>query len=111
MTTDSTDNPPGASRSWSKLAQEASREKALEDFDIRVSLRAQLESIPQSDWEERSKETLLWDDLQALYEMFWLRISLAGAVAVSAALLILGAQALREIEDLLYFNGPFPLPL
>lgn len=110
MTTDSTDKPSESHRLWSRLTREASSEVAHDDLDIRIPLRLRLESTSQWEVVEASAEPLLWEDLLALSGLRWLRISLIGATGASATLLVVGARALLEIGDLVYFNGPLQLP-
>lgn len=110
MTTDSTDTSPESRRSWSQLVREASSEEVPEEIDIRVPLRAQLEATSGTITEELGGTMILWDDLLALSRLRGLRFSLVGAAGISTLLLFVGAEALREIEELVYFNRPFQLP-
>ncbi|MEM1295993.1 MAG: hypothetical protein AAGH89_11550 [Verrucomicrobiota bacterium] len=49
----------------------------------------------------------LWDDLVALSQLRWMKISLAGGVAVSCGLLAAWFQTLQEVQEFVYFTAPF----
>lgn len=105
MATSRSDSPPTPPKSWNDLARRASSELAPDDVDIRVSLRAQLESEPLVKSGGPSSSPTLWDDLGALSRVGWLRFSLLGGAVLSAVLLVAGAQALREAQEMAYFVG------
>jgi len=103
MTTDSTDPSPSAGTSWSQLAKDAASEAAPADIDIRVALRAQLESLPSS---RENEDGSIWDDLNALWQRNWFRASLAVCTAFAIGLAVVGVVALQESLDLLDLTGP-----
>ena len=107
MTTNSTDSETQDRKSWKELSQRASSELPPGDLDIRIPLRVQLERDAPTRASQALVASSLMDDLLALSRLRPLRISLAAAAMVAAALFAEGAATLREIEELLYFYGLF----
>jgi hypothetical protein len=99
MATSRSDSPSTPPKSWNDLARRASSELPPNDVDIRVCLRAQLESEARVEPAESSPSPTLWDDLSALSRVGWLRFSLLGGAALSTFLLVAGARALREAQE------------
>lgn len=103
MNTDSTDPSPPADKSWGQLARDAASEPAPADIDIRVALRAQLESLPAS---RETEAPSIWDDLIVLWQRNWFRASLAGCSVLTVGLAVAGVVALQDYRDFLNFAGP-----